>query len=49
VRTITRLNQYRRITINSLGIGVGPSGNAFDTFLSTLAGQNWGDYERVDQ
>jgi hypothetical protein len=49
VRTITRLNQYRRITINSLGIGVGPSGNAFDAFLSTLADQNWGDYERVDR
>jgi len=49
IRAITRLNQFRRMTINSLGIGVGPPGNAFDTFLSTLADQNYGVYERVDQ
>lgn len=49
VRSITRLNQFRRMTINSLGIGVGPAGNAFDSFLSTLAQQNFGVYERVDQ
>jgi len=49
IRAIGRLNQFRRMTINSLGIGVGPPGNAFDTFLSTLADQNFGAYERVDQ
>jgi HEAT repeat protein len=49
VRTITQMNQYRRLTINSLGIGVGLPGNTFDTFLSTLAQQNFGDYQRVDQ
>jgi hypothetical protein len=49
IRAITRLNQFRRMTINSLGIGVGPPGNAFDSFLSTLADQNYGVYERVDQ
>jgi hypothetical protein len=49
IRGITRLNQFRRMTINSLGIGVGPPGNAFDSFLSTLADQNFGAYERVDQ
>jgi len=49
IRAITRLNQFRRMTINSLGIGVGPPGNTFDTFLSTLADQNFGAYERVDQ
>jgi hypothetical protein len=49
VRTITRTNLYRRITINSLGIGVGRPGNNFDTFLSSLAQQNYGVYERVDQ
>jgi hypothetical protein len=47
VRTITRLNQFRRMTINSLGIGVNTP--VFDSFLSTLAQQNYGAYERVDQ
>jgi hypothetical protein len=49
IRAITHLNQFRRMTINSFGIGVGPPGNAFDSFLSTLADQNYGAYERVDQ
>jgi hypothetical protein len=49
IRAVGRLNQFRRMTINSLGIGVGPPGNTFDTFLSTLAEQNFGAYERVDQ
>jgi HEAT repeat protein len=49
VRTITRANLYRRLTINSLGIGVGRPGNNFDTFLASLAQQNFGVYERVDQ
>jgi hypothetical protein len=37
------------MTINSIGIGVGLSGNPFDTFLSTLAEHNYGEYKRVDQ
>lgn len=49
ILAITRLNQFRRMTINSLGIGVGLPGNDFDIFLSTLAQQNFGVYERVDQ
>lgn len=49
VTAITRLNQFRRMTINSLGIGVGRSGNDFEAFLATLAEQNFGVYERVDQ
>jgi hypothetical protein len=49
VRTITQQNRFRRMTINSLGIGVGPPGNAFDSFLSALANSNFGVYERVDQ
>jgi hypothetical protein len=47
VRTITRTNQFRRLTINSLGMGVNTV--VFDTFLSTLAQQNFGEYQRVDQ
>jgi HEAT repeat protein/uncharacterized protein YegL len=47
VRTITRANQFNRMTINSLGIGVDTP--VFDSFLSTLAQQNFGEYQRVDQ
>jgi hypothetical protein len=49
IRAITQRNQFRRMTINSLGIGVGQRGNVFDNFLSVLAQQNFGVYERVDQ
>jgi hypothetical protein len=49
IQAVNRLNQFRRMTINSLGIGVGQPGNNFDNFLSTLAEQNFGVYERVDQ
>lgn len=49
IAAVSRLNQFRRMTINSLGIGVGQPGNLFDTFLATLAEQNFGVYERVDQ
>jgi len=49
VQAVGRLNQFRRMTIHSLGIGVGAPGNAFDTFLATLAERNFGVYERVDQ
>jgi len=49
VKAITQANTYRRMTINSIGIGVGVSGNPFDTFLSTLAEHNYGEYKRVDQ
>jgi len=49
VQTITRLNQFRRATIHCFGIGVGPEGNVFETFLSTLAKENYGQYLRVDE
>src|SRR5204863_615605 len=41
VRTITQQNRFRRMTINSLGIGVGFPGNPFDNFLSALAQHNF--------
>ena len=44
-----KLTPQARMTINSLGIGVGPEGSDFDRFLSTLAQQNYGQYERVDR
>lgn len=47
VRAITQQNRFRRMTINSLGIGVNSPG--FDNFLSSLAQNNFGVYERVDQ
>jgi hypothetical protein len=49
VEILTRLNRVRRITINSIGIDVGPEGNPFDNFLKTLAEQNYGDYRRVTE
>jgi HEAT repeat protein len=49
VAVITKLNRTRRVTINSIGIGVGRPGSVFDTFLKTLAGQNYGAYRRVDE
>ena len=49
VKMITQTNMYRRMTINSIGIGVGHPGNPFDSFLSTLAQHNFGEYQRVDQ
>lgn len=49
VEILTRLNHTRRVTINSIGIGVGPEGNEFDVFLKTLAEKNYGDYRRVDE
>jgi hypothetical protein len=49
VEVITRLNRTRRVTINSIGIGVGTEGNVFDTFLKTLSERNYGEYKRVDQ
>ena len=49
VDVLTRLNHTRRVTINSIGIGVGAEGNLFDTFLKTLSEKNYGDYRRVDE
>lgn len=49
VDVLSRLNRTRRVTINSIGIGVGPEGNLFDTFLKTLSEKNYGDYRRVDE
>ena len=37
VTLITKLNRLRRMTINSIGIGVGANGNVFDAFLKALA------------
>lgn len=49
VTVITKLNRLRRMTINSIGIGVGANGNVFDAFLRTLADANYGQYIRVDE
>lgn len=49
VSAVTKGNRGRRITINCIGIGVGPpEGNPFDEFLKTLADLNYGVYRRVD-
>jgi hypothetical protein len=49
VQMITRANYSRRVSINTIGIGVGAAGGLFDEFLSVLAKQNWGVYRRVDE
>ncbi len=51
IALLTEMNRTRRLTINSIGIGVGLPGlaNPFDTFLRVLAESNHGEYTRVDQ
>lgn len=49
VEVVTRQNRVRRITINAIGIGVGPDGGPFEVFLRTLAEQNFGRFRRVDE
>ena len=51
VDVISRLNFTRRITINTIGIGVGPAlpTNLFHDFLSTLAERNYGEYKAVNE
>ncbi len=49
VTVITKLNRLRRMTVNTIGIGVGANGNVFDAFLKALADNNYGQYIRVDQ
>jgi hypothetical protein len=49
VQVVTEQNRLRRITINAIGIGVGPEGGPFEVFLRTLAEQNYGRFRRVDE
>jgi hypothetical protein len=49
VTLITKMNRLRRMTINSIGIGVGREGNVFDAFLKAVAANNYGQYIRVDE
>lgn len=49
VEVVTEQNRVRRITINTIGIGVGPEGGPFEVFLRTLAEQNFGRFRRVDE
>ncbi len=49
VEVVTEQNRVRRITINTIGIGVGLEGGPFEVFLRTLAEQNFGRFRRVDE
>ena len=49
VAVLAKLNHARRVTINSIGVGVGLPGSPFDVFLQALAVQNYGEYRRVNQ
>jgi hypothetical protein len=48
VAAITGLNQARRISVYTIGIGAGFPGSPLDEFLRTLADKNLGLYRRVD-
>ena len=48
ITAITHGNLARRLTIHTIGIGVGPEGGPFDEFLRELARNNYGQYQRVD-
>jgi len=49
VSVITKANHPRRLSIYTLGIGVGSSGGPSDEFLQNLAERNFGSYRRIDQ
>jgi len=49
VATISQANRSRRISVYAIGIAPGLPDGPFDTFLRTLAEQNFGAYRRVDQ
>ncbi len=49
VAAIGQGNRSRRVSIYAIGIAPGPPDGPFDTFLRTLAEQNFGAYRRVDQ
>jgi hypothetical protein len=48
VAAISSLNRARRISIYTIGVGVGFPGNPLDEFLRALAAKNLGLYRRVD-
>lgn len=48
VAAISTMNRARKISIYTIGIGVGIPGNPLDVFLKTLAEKNLGLYRRVD-
>jgi HEAT repeat protein len=49
VEAVSHLNRAKRMSIYTIGIGVGAAGQGFDQFLEALAKQNFGRYRRVDQ
>jgi HEAT repeat protein len=49
VAAITSINRARRVSLYTIGIGVGFAGGPLDMFLKTLAEQNLGLYRRVDE
>jgi hypothetical protein len=48
VAAITAMNRARRISLYTIGIGVGFEGGPLDLFLKALANQNLGLYRRID-
>jgi hypothetical protein len=48
VEALKQNNKYRRTTVHVIGLDPGPEDGAFSKFLQDLAGQNYGQYRRVD-
>ncbi len=48
IAAITTANKTRRVSLYTIGIGAGFPGSPLDTFMHTLADQNYGLYRRVD-
>jgi hypothetical protein len=49
VVAVAQANRARRISIYTIGIAPGPTDGPLDTFMKTLAEENYGVYRRVDQ
>jgi len=49
IAAISQGNRSRRISVYTIGIAPGVPDGPFDSFLRTLAEQNFGVYRRVDQ
>ena len=49
VAAVSQANHYRRVSLYAIGIAPGVPGGPLDSFLQTIAAENYGEYRRVDQ
>lgn len=48
IEAVRQTNRYRRMTVNVIGVNPGPEEGVFSQFMKKLAGENWGQYRRVE-